>query len=528
MRGMRRLGLFTLAFVMIAVMLAACSGGNANETNNGNTGANTGTDTGTNQEKEDSAPELKETELKMVLLGDTPTDLDAMLAELNKLLKQELNATIAIEYLPWSDWEQKYSLILSSGEPIDLIYTSDWAKYAQEATKGAFVEVTDDLLTKYMPLTKASQDPVSFEQGKINGKLYFVPKNSAAFNGEQAVLIRGDLREKYGLEPLASVDDLRAYLDAVAANEKGAGIIPYAASQDNESFRILMQEQEINMINVGPDYQYRWEDHDSLTIDKIEYKYDSTSYIAFAKEMKEWADKGFWTKNAISNKTQPRDAFENGTSATLIWNAGTVSASAAKVTADHPDWKPEVYDVIPNSIKRLGLYTADGMAVPANSKNQERAFMVLDYIKNTREAYEILQFGIKGKHWEPIDDMLWKEGPEYDRFGGGANGQWGFNNSAFKRTKEGAFPAEAELDAIWKTKVVHPKTETFVFDESNVKNEMAALATLRTKYRAMISLGMVADVEGTIKEWRSQADKAGLAKVEAELKSQLEAFLAKQ
>jgi putative aldouronate transport system substrate-binding protein len=519
--AMKKFGITAVVLVLIVALLAACGGNKANN--------NTGTNTNPGTTGENATTDLKAADLKMVLLGDAPTDLDIMLTELNKLIKRDLNATLSIEFLAWSDWEQKYSLILSSGEPIDLIYTSDWAKYSQEATKGAFVEVTDELLTKLMPLTKESQDPVSYEQARINGKVYFVPKNSSAFNGEQAVVIRGDLREKYGMDPIDSMDDFKAYLAKVAENEKGTGIIPYAASQDNESFRILMQEQEINVINVGfTDFQYHLSDDANLTADMIEYKYDSPSFIEYAKEMKTWADAGYWSKNAISNKTQPRDAFENGTSATLIWNSGSVSATAAKVIETHPEWKPEVYDVIPNSAKRMGLYTADGMAVPVSSKNADRAFMLLDKLKNDREYYELIQMGIEGKHWTKIDDVNWKEGPEYEKFGANANGQWGLNNSKFKRVKEGAFPAEAELDAIWKEKVVHPKVEIFVFDETNVKNELAALASLRTKYRPMISLGIVGDAEATINEWKAQADKAGLAKVEAEVKAQLDAFLAAQ
>jgi len=515
--AIKKVGLFAIVLMFAAALMAGCSGSNAGNDNPAGNGGQTG---GT---AETERQDLKPAELKMVLLGDVPADLDVMLGELNKLIQRDLNATLSIEYLAWSDWTQKYSLILASGEPIDLIYTSDWAKYVSEATKGAFLEITDEILTKYMPLTKESQDPISFEQAKINGKIYFVPKNSASFNNEKAVAIRGDLREKYGMGPLASLDDYRTYLDNVAKNEKG--ILAYAASQDNGFIQELVHEQGNNIINVGTYFQYSWSDHDNLTVDKVEYKYDSPSFAEFAKEMKEWANKGYWSRNAISNKTSVRDAFENGTSASMVWNAGTVSQAASKILQAHPEWKPEVYDVTPDSIKRLGLYTADGMAVPISSKNPERAFMLLDKLKNDREYYELFQMGIEGKHWIRIDDVLWKEGPDFERFSAGANGQWGVNNAKFRRSKEGAFPAEAELDKIWRTKVVHPITETFVFDETNVKNELAALEQLRTKYRPMLTLGMADNVEATIQEWRDQADKAGLKKVEEELKKQLQAFL---
>ena len=85
-------------------------------------------------------------DLVMYLLGDPPSDLDRVLAEINKLAEEELNATLTMEYIPWSDMGTRYSLILSSGEKCDLMFTGDWAYYLQEATKGAFNEITMEKL----------------------------------------------------------------------------------------------------------------------------------------------------------------------------------------------------------------------------------------------------------------------------------------------------------------------------------------------------------------------------------------------
>ncbi|MDQ0900983.1 ABC transporter substrate-binding protein [Paenibacillus sp. V4I7] len=468
---------------------------------------------------------LEPANLKMVLLGDKPkgTGLDTVLQELNKKIKTDLNATLTIEYLPWSDWTQKYSLLLSSGEPIDLMYTSLWAYYVQEATKGAFVEVTEDILKKYMPLTWATQDKVSFEQTKLNGKMYFVTKNTAAYTGEQAVVIRGDLREKHGIPPLQSIADLEKYFDAVVKNEKG--IFPYAAATDNDGFRGLIQDQANKIIPATSAGDFSYTYTKTPKMEDMIYTWDSPAYVAFAKKMKDWANKGYWSRNALSNKTLPGTAFENGTSASHIHNIGTVNNSAAKVAKEHPEWKPEIYDLTPDSIKRLGLYTNDGMAVPASSKNKERAFMLLDKMKNDRSYFDLFQYGIQGKHWEPVGDKGWKSGPEGDQYIAG--GAWGFGNKELKRTKEGAYPVEAEFEKKWNPVLVHPATETFVFDESNIKNEMAALTTVRTKYKAMLSLGMAEDVDKTISEFKDQAKKAGLDKIEAEFRKQMQAFLEK-
>lgn len=170
------------------------------------------------------------------------------------------------------------------------------------------------------------------------------------------------------------------------------------------------------------------------------------------------------------------------------------------------------------------------MTVPVSSKNPERAFMLLDKLKNDQTYYELFQMGIKGNHWIAIDDKRWKEGPDFAKYSFNANGQWGVNNSNFRKNfdKEGAFAAESELDKLWSEKAVHPKLETYVFNETNVKNELAAMATVNSKYLHMLALGLADDVYATLKEWQDQVEKAGLKKVEEEVKRQVQVHLEKQ
>ena len=84
-------------------------------------------------------------DLVMYVIGDEPVAADAVQTALNEKLEKKLNTSLTINYIALSDYTQKYSLLLASGENIDLIYTSTWAFYNEEATKGAFVEITNDL-----------------------------------------------------------------------------------------------------------------------------------------------------------------------------------------------------------------------------------------------------------------------------------------------------------------------------------------------------------------------------------------------
>lgn len=140
-------------------------------------------------------------ELVMYYIGDKTEDEGLVLDEINKILKEKINATLVLKNMSLSDYSTKYALTIAGGESIDLIYTSTWAFYQSEANKGAFAEVTDQVLNDYMPLHLENQAEASWGQAKIGGKVYFVPCNMANVSAD-AILIRGDLREKYGMDRL--------------------------------------------------------------------------------------------------------------------------------------------------------------------------------------------------------------------------------------------------------------------------------------------------------------------------------------
>ena len=59
----------------------------------------------------------------MYLIGDRPVDNDEVFEKINERLKAEINATIDVKFMSWSEYESKYPLIFASGEEWDIIYT---------------------------------------------------------------------------------------------------------------------------------------------------------------------------------------------------------------------------------------------------------------------------------------------------------------------------------------------------------------------------------------------------------------------
>lgn len=465
-------------------------------------------------------------ELVMYYIGDKTEDEALVLEEINKGLKEKINATLTLKNMSLSDYSTKYALTIAGGENIDLIYTATWAFYQSEANKGAFAEVTDQVLNDYMPLHKEYQAEASWGQAQIGGKVYFVPCNMANVSAN-AALIRGDLREKYGMERLNNLDDLEAYYEKVVADPDSGVSFAYDASQHNDNSKHIMLQSANNCFRMEGAlvnfFTYKY--NEDITADDLFWIYGSEEYLTYAKRMKEWADKGFWSKSAIANATDVKEAFLNGTSASFTQNLGTVGAVASEVEKVHPEWKPEVYDITPEADRFFAAYTGDGVAVPANSKNQERAFMALDLLKFDKELYYLNRHGIEGKHYESPAEGLWKTGPDMEKYPYGTGFSWGFKNSMYDMTREDTFSDQKKIGDIWKEKALEGPTAAFSFDDSQVKNELANLQSVYTQYVPLLDLGLVADVEETLATFNKQAEAAGLQKITDEVKRQVTAYL---
>lgn len=457
----------------------------------------------------------------MYVIGDEPVLADEVEAAMNTILEEKANVTLDISYIPLSDYNTKYQLLLASGEPIDIIYSSGWAYYFEEARKGAYMEITEDMISAYMPQTDASQDKISYESVKVAGKIFQIPKNSVYANNAVPVLIRGDLREKYQMDAIDSYDKLGEYLKAVADNEQG--ISPYAAATDGVELAIQMYQCKNDMFpstSLGKYIGYYYNGNNKPSADDMVWQYTTEEYREFVNLMKSWADMGFWSKNAVSNTISPADAFINGTSACVFWNYDTCMTIYNTVMEEHPEWKPEIIDPNPEGARYKAPY-GEGMSVPASAEHPERSLMVIDLLKWDKELYDIARYGIEGKTWSATSDTTYLLGEEQGNYTvGNSPITWGLKNDALERLVGEAGTTHSDIYLQLFGNPMSEASAGFTFDDSNVKNEIAAISELCSQYIPILELGLVEDVDATLDEFNEKCTQAGKDKILEEFRAQ--------
>lgn len=516
-----RLCAVLMAFVMLMALVTACGSTKGGE----NTKAAEITQAASQQESSTAVPAIdtsKKVDLIIYMLGPAPKEGAAVLAEFNKMTEKDLNCTVTINNTTWDDWPTKYNLLLTSGEPIDLISTDSWSGYSNYAKKGAFVAL-DELLPQYAPLSWNSISKQGWSDSTIDGKIYMVPFDIKQYNPNN-FLYREDLRKKYNVPEFTSLESIGQYFDAIKKNEPNMTPIDGTVYWDLYQF-FIYSSKFVTLPNSGDLIAMTSYD----TPRDLVYLPETPEFEQFAKLMRDWANKGYWPKNVLSTKVAERDAFENGLISGFSHNYGTASGVYNDIIKTHPDWELG-YFVLTDINKNVqpGVLSGDGISVPKSAKNPERALMLLDKIKNDQTYYDAIQYGIKGKHYDLTADGKWKQpdGVDAANIGFGQEGfcSWGWRSQTLMRKTDGGW---SKVDDIINNFESYAKPNLYgacplSFD--NVQAEWTALGQVNTEYFYPLCAGLIDPVSGlnTLKE----KDKAaGLDKVMEDIKKQFNAYL---
>ena len=468
----------------------------------------------------------EEVELKMYLIGDKPADFDEVYGQVNKIMKEEINATLDVNFISWSDVATKYQLLFQSGENFDLIFTaSGWGYYSQVATKNGFLEITEDMLKEYAPTIYEKEPEEAWSQAKIDGKVYMVPNDRNEY-GINVFGVRGDLMAKYGIDSIDNYDDLEAYMAAVATGEASNGVKVIAnGGGQNLQWPYMLERYSFNTVSGAPTPTLGYDVTDEAC--EVFAFVDTDEYKDYAKKMKEFADNGYWAADSISSQATRDEDFVAGKTGLMVWNLGTVANKVVEMNNAHPEWDVQLVDLSEGLAKTVQPYTNGGVAINATSKNPERALMAIELLRYNEEINQLTWFGEEGVHYEAAGDGLYTPTESASNFPAGEVCPWGWSSSDFAMTSSTEPEIVQETLDKWAENdtVSHPLT-AFTFDDSSVKNEMTAVGNVVTQYGVPIDLGMVDDVDAAIKEYKEKLTQAGLDKILEECQSQVKDFLA--
>lgn len=443
-------------------------------------------------------------------LSQLQGDQETVQAEVNKITKEKLNATVKLMPVPIGDYVQKMNTILAAGEKFDILWTGYLLKPEELVRKGA-IQPLDALLDKYAPNVKKDVPQVMWDGLTVDDKIYAIPNQQ--INGNRlGYIIQKRFVDKYNLDvtKIKKFEDIEPFLEQIKQNEPN--IIPFGSA-----FVSAAQGVNSDQMWVLPGL----DDHFYVKKDDPTYKllrYPDEDLVNF-KLASKWYKAGYIFKDAATAKMS--DYETKGQMAVIMNNVlkpGVEAEVKSKnggndvVVVPITDWFSNGYSATTNQ------------ALSRTSANPERALMLLNLVNTDKQLYNLLCNGIEGTHYEKVSENMVKAKAD-SRYK--PNMDWIFGSVFNSYLKEGQ-PANVweETKKINATPNVNP-IGAFKFNSEPVSTEIANLNAIWGEYKKGLTTGTL-DFDKTWPTMYDRLKKAGEEKYVAEVTKQFNEFLKKK
>ncbi|MEC0372244.1 ABC transporter substrate-binding protein [Paenibacillus chibensis] len=490
-----------LAFILLAATVLAGCGGKSGDATVDNGGAKSGSSDAKNESG------LKPVELTWYYpLSQLQPDQQKVQDEVNKIVKEKINATVKLMPVAIGDYVQKMNTVLAAGEKFDILWTGYMLKPEELVRKGA-IQPIDELLNQYAPELKADVPQVMWDGLSVDGKIYGIPNQQ--INGSRyGFIVLKDLADKYKLDPtsIKKIEDIEPFLKQVKGNEPD--YIPFGLF--GTSFVNPQAHDDQYWVVPGLDDHFYIKTNDpAYTL----YRYPEEELNNFRLASK-WYKEGYIYKDAATVKASDFNG-KVAVDFNVVLKPGVESEVKAKngghdvITIPLSDWFSNGYSATTNQ------------SISRTSANPDRAMMFLNLVNTDKRLYNLLTSGLEGVHYEKLTGEYIKALPD-SRYQ--PNMDWVFG-SVFN-----SYLREGQPENIWEeTKKINSNSEVnpvgaFKFNSEPVSTEIANLNAVWGEYKRGLVTGTL-DFDETWPSLYGKLKEAGEEKYVAEVKKQFEQFL---
>ncbi len=439
-------------------------------------------------------------------------DFNAVEAALSAKVKEQINANVELVVHGWGDFDTQMNVINASGQAYDLVFTSNWTNnYYQNISYGAFLPL-DDLLPAYAPKLYASLTQNYWNATRVNGKLYGII-NQQIMARQNGYYFDESLVKKYNIDitKINGPRDLEPFLKAVTNGEPHR--IPIPMRYFFEYHAIALGYDDI--VSVLTPGVVRYADDTPVVFNQFE----TAEFRELLTIAHDYYQKGYIEKDAAIQQDISAN-LNNGKYAMNLEGAmkpGGAQESSAQM---------HIPNIVEKTIGERVLMTSSVVAtmwgLSATSKNPERAIMFMELINHDKELYNLMCFGLEGKHYQKLDDDYIRVFPNS---GYTPNTTWMYGSVFNSYLLEGQ-PADvwAQTKKVNDEAFVSVKTG-FAYDPEPAKSIQARVQSVCDDYLLPLTTG-ASDPEKTLPEFLAKLKAAGVDDLIKEMQRQLDVWYA--
>ncbi len=496
MRSMKRYLCLVLALaVVMSLMLVGCG---TKEGSSGGAKAEVPKDT---------------VELSMTLVGNKQeTDTELVMQKINEYMADKLNIKLNLQVYGWGEtYDQKINTALAAGEAFDICFTANWAaNYYKNAAAGYFKPL-NDYLKKYPAIYEICGK--EFVDGSaMNGINYAVPTHKEVAHNWGYLLMKS-IVDEYGIDlsTIKKMEDLEPWFDKI--KKEKPDITPLLVVGGDSPFQFLDWDRISDDTVPGALYP---DNRDT----KIINHFLAPESIDMYKKLRDYYQKGWIHPDAA---TMENTAEQMKTGKFFAAESSLKPGKDAEMTGSTGiEWvQVDITKPVMSNRETTGAL----LAIPAASKNPERAFLFIEALYTDAKLRNMLNFGIEGTHYKVnADGRITQTQEGLDRFNLGPG--WRYGDQFKDLLLDNEDPDKWKKFEEYNKQSLILNSLGFVFNDEAVSTESSACKTVVTTYNRQLYTGS-ADVDPIVAKFGEELKASGVDKLIAEMQKQYDEWLVK-
>ena len=521
-KGMKKRWLSLLLVLTMSLGISACGSANTTE----------GTDSAAAEESaedgtgSDGVLEIAEDPadwpvVKMEVISQTDTQEKE--AEIEDALNEYLvsiNAGVQADLLSLSfgDRATQLTLLLTdTSDPLDLFA---WRFYSSvsDLVKNEQCISLEKYRDVYPELWEIFPEEV-YDTCKVNGEQYSLP-GADSFSNFQVYAMRKDVVEEIGATDLVGTKITMDQLNDLMA--KAEALHPELCWQGETLLKPLM-----GVDNLGNDSLIGVLMNRGIGETEIKNYYAMEDFRNYCYQCKDWADKGYIVDDPLNNTTMPGQLVNDGICGGYMFEAYSVDYAQSLMDAQITNYEMSIFQITDIAGDNSCVY--NGWQISSTSKNPDAAMKLL-YLAYTDETVgRLLALGIEGVTYQVDENgcAWYADGVTAENAGWNMTGPWFYPNECLSLPFETDYAEYySAMEALWSDdSIQYSNGMGFVFDSSEVYDQLAACTTTVDEYRDALLYGQV-DVDSYLEKFNTELENNGINEIIAAMQEQFDTFLA--
>jgi len=515
-KSLLRIVAFLISIIMLITFLAACGKNSTSSEQQSNGSKVEAQNTGETYKEEDP---LQPYIIQALFPGDKPVDMDIVLAEVEEQVKDSLNVKLDFQFIPWADYGDKIKIKLAAGDDFDLHLNAPWLNMYQLIASSS-IQPWDSYLEKDGQAVLEAFPEEMIEANKFDGEIMGIPLGNVLASPHY-IAIRKDLREKYGMEKPDTLDEFEQYLRNVKENEKGMIPMTWVAST-----YVMGEKTMLNYINFGQNNAGVYIHFDEQgKVESVAPIYEDEKFLRWCRYAHKWYQEGLIQTDVMAQKDE-KGAFLSGKAATAnvdLQDEATLQSNVPNGTIEYIFFTGE--EGQSEFVTDFKMWNF--LCLNSRCKDPQRVTKFYNWIFEDQSHYDLLQYGIKDKHWVDTGNHTY-DLPE------GVNASQNYNFPGYVLLWNPNFDRiyAKGSDEYMQVMSFEKETKNFVRSEltgftpnyENIKNELAKVGAIWPETILALGAGIL-DPEKDLATIKKKLQSAGYDKIVEEAKRQVAEFI---